>query len=85
MRYNSERGPPKDHSIKVWSNLAEEFQRRFLNSFPIGSYVKTMLADVCGVGWRAGSLDTILKGDHSRTIPKKFSPNWACSFRGENI
>ena len=44
--YNSERGPPKDHSIKVWSQLAKQFQRRrFLNIFPIGSYVKTKLAD----------------------------------------
>ena len=31
-----ERGPPKDHSIKVWSQLAKQFQRRrFLNIFPL--------------------------------------------------
>ena len=26
--YNSERWPPKDHSTKVWSQLAKQFQRR---------------------------------------------------------
>ena len=32
--YNSERGPPKDHSIEVWSQLAKQFQRsRFLKNF----------------------------------------------------
>ena len=32
--HNSERGPPKDHSIKVWSQLAKQFQtRRFLMIF----------------------------------------------------
>ena len=25
--------------------------------FPIGSYVKTMSADVSGLGWKAGSLE----------------------------
>ena len=30
----------------------------------IGSYVKTMSVDVGCLGWRAESLDTILKGDH---------------------
>ena len=52
--YNSERGPPKDHSIKVWSKLAKQFQRRrFLNIFPTGSYVKTKSADsaVLVGGW----------------------------------
>ena len=74
--HKSERGPPKDHSIKVWSLLPKQFQRkRFLNIFPIGSYVKTMLADVGSVGWWARSLDIILKGDHLRIIPSKFGPN----------
>ena len=35
------RGPSKDHSTKVWLNLAHWFlRRRFLCEFPIGSYVK---------------------------------------------
>jgi hypothetical protein len=38
--------------------LAYWFQRRrFLNIFPIGSYVKTMSADGGHLAWRFGSLD----------------------------
>ena len=40
-----------------------------------------MLSDVSGLGWRAGSLDTILKGNHLRIIPSKFGPSWLHSFR----
>jgi hypothetical protein len=39
--YNFGRGPSKDHSTKVWLQLAQWFlRRRFLYEFPIGSYVK---------------------------------------------
>jgi hypothetical protein len=35
------KGPSKDHSTKVWWQLAQWFlKRRFLCEFPIGSYVK---------------------------------------------
>jgi hypothetical protein len=45
--------------------LAYWFQRRrFLNIFPIRSYVKTMSADGGHLGWRSGSQDIILKVDH---------------------
>jgi hypothetical protein len=41
------RGPSKDHSTKVWLQLAQWFlRRRFLCEFPIGSYVK--LSSVVG-------------------------------------
>ena len=40
-----------------------------------------MSADIGNLGWWAGSSDTILKGDHPRTIPPKFGPNWPSSFR----
>jgi hypothetical protein len=34
------RGPSKDHSTKVWLELAQWFlKRRFLCEFPIGFYV----------------------------------------------
>ena len=57
-------------SSKFGPILAKQFQRRrFLNIFPIGSYVKTKSADVGCLGWRVGSSDTILKWDHLRTIP----------------
>ena len=83
--YNSEMGPPKDHSIKVLSQLPKQFQRRFLNIFPIVSHVKTMSPDVGGLGWQAQTSDTILKGDHLRTIPTKFGPNWLSSFKREDF
>jgi hypothetical protein len=66
--------------------LAYWFQRRrFLNIFPIGSYVKTMFADGCHLGWRSGSQDIILKVDHLRTIHPMFALNWLTGFRGEDL
>ena len=35
--------------------------------------------------WRAGLLDTILKGNHPRTIPAKFALIWFSGFRGEDL
>jgi hypothetical protein len=35
--------------------------------------------------WRAGLSDTILKGDHPRTIPAKFALIWFIGFRGEDL
>ena len=70
------RGPSKDHSTKVWLQLAQWFLRRFLCQFPIGSYVKTMSADGGHLGWRFGSLDIILKVDHLKTIHAMFALNW---------
>jgi hypothetical protein len=35
--------------------------------------------------WRAGLSDTILKGDHPRTIPAKFVLIWFSDFRGEDL
>ena len=35
--------------------------------------------------WRAGLSDTILKGDHPRTIPAKFAVIWFSGFRGEDL
>jgi hypothetical protein len=58
-------------------------RRRFLNIFPIGSYVKTMSADGGHLGWRFGSLDIILKVDHLRTIHAMFALNWLTGFRGK--
>ena len=33
--------------------------------------------------WKAGLSDTILKGDHPRTIPAKFALFWFSGFRGD--
>jgi len=59
-------------------------RRRFLNIFPIRSYVKIMSGHL---GWRSGSTDTILKlqkGDYPKTMPAKFGSNWPSGFRGED-
>jgi hypothetical protein len=53
----------------------------FKTFFPIGSYVKTMFAEVGHLGWRSGSTDTILKIDHLRTIHAMFALNWLTGFR----
>ena len=67
--HNFENWPLKDHPCHVCFKLAYCFQRRrFLNIFPIGSYVKTMSTDGGHFGWMSGSLDIILKVDHIRTI-----------------
>jgi hypothetical protein len=35
--------------------------------------------------WRVGLLDTLLKGDHPRTIPAKFVLIWFSGFRGGDL
>ena len=67
--HNSERGQPK-HFTKVWFQLAKQFHTtRFFNDF----FAKFSIFSKGGhLGWRVGSSDTILKGDHPRTIPIKF-------------
>ena len=42
---NSERGSPKDHSIIVWAQLAQQFQRRkFLSDFLLNFLFLVMVA-----------------------------------------
>ena len=59
----------------------------FKTFFPIGSYVKnySMSAEGGHLGWRSGSLDTILKIDHLRTIHAMFALNWLTGFREEDF
>ena len=66
----------------IHAMLAERVHRRkFLNIFPIRSYVENMSVDGGHLGWRVGSLNIILKGDHLKTNPPKFGPNRPSSFR----
>jgi hypothetical protein len=37
------------------------------------------------LGWKSGSPDTILEGDHPRIISAKFVWDWLSSFRGEDF
>jgi hypothetical protein len=51
--HNFGREPSKDHSTKVWLQLAQWFMwRRFVCEFSIGSYVK--LSSVVGPSWSKG-------------------------------
>ena len=84
--HNFENWPLKDYPCHVCFKLAYWFQRRkFLNIFPIRSYVKTMSADGGHLGWRSGSLDIILKFDLLRIIHAMFALNWLTGFRLLNI
>jgi hypothetical protein len=65
--HNFGRGPSKDHSTKVWLQLALWFlRRRFLCEFPIGSYVKLSSA--------VGAI--LVKGPHRRTHFWKRNIQW---------
>jgi hypothetical protein len=44
-----------------------------------------MSAEGGHLGWRSGSLDTILKIDHVRTIHAMFALNWLTDFRGKAV
>jgi hypothetical protein len=57
--------------LKIFLSETTKPIGRFLNIFPIGSYVKTMSADGGHLGWRYGSLDIVLKVDNLRTIHLK--------------
>ena len=45
----------------------------------------SIFSDSSHFEWRAGLSDTMLKGDHTRTIPAKFALIWFSSFRGEDL
>ena len=80
------KGPPKDHSTKVWLQLAQWFlRRRFLCEFPIGSYVKLSSAVGGHLGQRAEPPDTFLEENHPMTISSKFCSYWANGFRKEDF
>jgi hypothetical protein len=44
-----------------------------------------MSAEGGHLGWKSGSLDTILKIDHLRTIHAMFALNWLTGFREEDF
>ena len=80
--YDSERGPHKDHSTKVWSQLAKLVSdEKILNYF----FLRIFYFQQWRPSWLgAGLSDTILQGDHPSAINlAKFSPNRPSGFRGE--
>ena len=83
--HNFGRRPSRDHSTKVWLQLAQWFlRRRFLCEFPIGSYVK--LSSAAGAILIEGpNRRTFLEENHPMTISSKFCSYWANSFRQEHF
>ena len=59
--------------------------QKFLNIFPIGSYVKTMSADGGHLEYPIGKKNITFVAVHTRTIPAMFALNWFTGFRGENF
>jgi hypothetical protein len=45
----------------------------------------SIFSNISHLEWKAGLSDTILKGDHPRTIPAKFTLIWFSDFRGEDL
>ena len=84
--HNFGRGPSKDHSTKVWLQLARWFlRRRFLCEFPIRSYVK--LSSAVGAilieGRTAGHI--FGREPSNENISSKFCSYWANGFRQEDF
>ena len=69
--YDSERGPHKDHSTKVWSQLAKLVsEEKILNDFFLSNFLFSAMA-------------AILVGSGIIGYNSEFSPNWPSGFRGE--
>ena len=60
-------------------------KRKFLNIFPIESYVKTMSADGGHLEYLIGMKNKTFVEVHPRTIHAMFASNWLTGFRGENF
>jgi hypothetical protein len=45
----------------------------------------SIFSNISHLEWRARLSDTILKGNHPRTIPAKFALIWFSGFRGEDL
>ena len=81
-----------DWQTQFWKRIIQGLSKQSL--VPIGPVVSEMtifwisspffiFSNSDHVGWRLGLSDTILEGDHQRTIPPKFGLKWPSGFRGE--
>jgi hypothetical protein len=78
---SAESWPPKDHSCHVYFKLTYWFhQRRLLNIFSIGSYVKTKSSHGGHLEFPIGKRFTSLVQDHPMIIPAKSQFNWLGGF-----
>jgi hypothetical protein len=58
-----------------WFKLKQQWTIEEISIFSNSSHLE----------WRVGLSDTILKGDHPRTIPAKIALIWFSGFRGEDL
>jgi hypothetical protein len=58
-----------------WSVIKQKLTTKEISIFSNSSHFE----------WRTGLSDTLLKGDHPRTIPAKFALIWFSGFRGEDL
>ena len=80
-KHNFCRGPYKDHPCNVCFKLVYWFQRRkFLNNFPIGSYVKTMPADSGHLEYQIGKKNITFVEVHPVITHAKNQFNLLCTF-----
>ena len=69
-----------DCRTQFWKGVIKGVKQSLV---PIGPVVSDIFSNSDHVGWRSGLPDTILEGDHPRTIPTKFGLKWPSGFRGE--
>ena len=69
------RGSQEPVIVHLVFNLTSKVDRKKISIFSNNSHFE----------WKAGLSDTILKGDHPRTIPAKFTLIWFNGFRGEDL
>jgi hypothetical protein len=87
------------HNIPKWNKLAEKISQKnpeYMLNYSLSSFwliLKqqwtieeiSIFSNSSHFEWRAGLSDTILKGNHPRTISAMFGLIWFSGFRGEDL
>ena len=68
----------KNSSLCLYSSNVGTFWLKIEQFWPFEEI--SIFSNGSHLGWRAWLSDTILKGDHPRTIPAKFGLNWLSGF-----
>ena len=68
----------KNSSLCLYSSNGGTFWLKIEQFWPFEEI--SIFSNGSHLGWRAWLSDTILKGDHPRTIPAKFGLNWLSGF-----
>jgi hypothetical protein len=68
----------KNSSLCLYSSNVGTFWLKIEQFWPFEEI--SIFSNGSHLGWRAWLSDTIMKGDHPRTIPAKFGLNWLSGF-----